>query len=63
MRSVLVFRSLARMSNRYELCKVVAKATRRLHRPDTRMPDTINEALIFFHETNPEAEVSKEGRW
>lgn len=45
MRSELVFGVLANESNRYQLVKLVAKGTRSLHRPNTRVPDTINGML------------------
>jgi hypothetical protein len=61
MRSVLVFRALAQVSNRYRLCKIATTATRKFHRPNSRLQDTINEVLISFHQTNPQAEAANEG--
>ena len=46
MRSELVFASLDRIRNRYFLAKLAAKAARKLHRPNTRLADTINDALL-----------------
>lgn len=43
MRSELIFEALAREPNRYLLCRLVAKGTRSLHRPNTRVQDTTNE--------------------
>jgi hypothetical protein len=40
----LAFMALAHESNRFELTKSVAKVTRILHRPNTRVQDTMNEA-------------------
>jgi hypothetical protein len=54
MRSDLVFGALAQVSNRYRLCRLATKATRKLHRPYTRLQDTINHVLIHFEEANPE---------
>jgi hypothetical protein len=45
MRADLTFVALAGESNRYLLTKSVAKVTRMLHRPNTRMQDTMNEAF------------------
>jgi hypothetical protein len=53
MRSDLVFGALSHMSNRYQLCQLASKATRKLHKPNTRLQDTTNEVLVRFHTTNP----------
>ena len=53
MRSDLIFGALAHVRNRYELCQLAAKATRKLHKPTTRLQDTANEVLVRFHENNP----------
>ncbi|HET6205723.1 MAG TPA: DNA-directed RNA polymerase subunit omega [Terracidiphilus sp.] len=53
MRSDLVFGALAQVSNRYQLCQLASKATRKLHKPNTRLQDTTNEVLVRFHSTNP----------
>ena len=53
MRSDLVFGALAHVSNRYQLCQLASKATRKLHKPNTRLQDTTNEVLDRFHTTNP----------
>jgi hypothetical protein len=45
MRAALTFMALADESNRYQLTKFVAKTTRMLHRPNTRVQDTMNEAF------------------
>ena len=46
MRSDLVFAAIARVHNRYFLTASAATTTRKLHRPMTRIPDTINDALL-----------------
>lgn len=46
MRSDLVFDAEMHVHNRYLLCQLVAKATRKLHKPGTRMQDTANDVLI-----------------
>jgi hypothetical protein len=53
MRSDLVFGALSHVSNRYQLCQLASKATRKLHKPSTRLQDTTNEVLVRFHSTNP----------
>jgi hypothetical protein len=53
MRSDLVFGALSHVSNRYQLCQLASKATRKLHKPNTRLQDTANEVLARFHTTNP----------
>ncbi|MGA8669820.1 MAG: DNA-directed RNA polymerase subunit omega, partial [Terracidiphilus sp.] len=37
MRSDLVFGALSHVSNRYQLCQLASKATRKLHKPSTRL--------------------------
>jgi hypothetical protein len=58
MRSDLIFGALSHVRNRYELCQLAAKATRKLHKPTTRLQDTANEVLVRFHESNPMGSVS-----
>jgi hypothetical protein len=48
MRSELVFKALEHESNRYQLVQQVAKGTRRLHRPNTRVQETMNIVLEHF---------------
>ena len=45
MRAELTFKALARESNRFLLCRAVARATRKLHRPNTRVQETMNNAF------------------
>ena len=45
MRSDLVFESLHTLRNRYMWCQIASKATRRFHRPATRIQETMNEVL------------------
>ena len=53
MRSDLVFGALSHVSNRYQLCQLASKATRKLHKPNTRLQDTTNEVLGRFQTTTP----------
>jgi hypothetical protein len=45
MRSDLVYDALRTVNNRYVLCQLASKATRRFHRPATRVQETMNEVL------------------
>jgi hypothetical protein len=40
-----VFGALHTMKNRYILCQLASKATRKFHRPNTRIQETMNEVL------------------
>jgi hypothetical protein len=45
MRSDKVFEALHTLQNRYMLCQLASKATRKFHKPSTRIQDTTNEVL------------------
>ena len=45
MRSDLVFEAVHTLRNRYMLCQLASKATRKFHRPNTRIQDTTNDVL------------------
>ncbi len=60
MRSDLVFGALSHVPNRYQLCQLASKATRKLHKPNTRLQDTMNEVLVRFHHTNPSAPAAEQ---
>jgi hypothetical protein len=62
MRSELVFGAMSCVSNRFLLTRVAAAATRKFHRPNTRIEDTANEVFGRFRHTNPLAVVSCIGR-
>jgi hypothetical protein len=55
MRADLTFMALAHESNRYLLSRLIAKATRKLHRPNTRLQDTMNDAFEWFGCSKPGA--------
>ena len=57
MRSDLIFGALTHVTNRYELCQLASKATRKLHKPNTRLQDTMNDVLVRFRESSPAAAV------
>ncbi|HEY5161981.1 MAG TPA: DNA-directed RNA polymerase subunit omega [Terriglobales bacterium] len=45
MRSDLVFEAVHTLRNRYLLCQLASKATRKFHRPTTRIQQTMNNVL------------------
>jgi len=53
MRSELVFNALTFVPNRYQLTKLAAYATRRFHKPNTRIADTANDVLDRFGKAHP----------
>jgi len=46
MRSDLIYDALKPVTNRYLLCQLVSKATRKFHKPTTRVQDTMNDILL-----------------
>ena len=67
MRSDLIFDVHTHVSNRYRLCRLAATATRQLHKPRTRIQDTMNDVLTRFSKSDPvpasqEAHVLKESK-
>jgi hypothetical protein len=57
MRSKLIFDALTYISNRYLLTRLAARATRKFHRPNTRIQDTTNDVFERFTRANPIAAV------
>jgi hypothetical protein len=55
MRSDLVFAAMTHVSNRYILTRLAATATRKLHKPNTRIEDTTNDVLMRFSRMDPTA--------
>lgn len=58
MRSELVYPAVRKLPNRYLLCQVASKATRKFHRPNTRMQDTMNRILEKFAQEQVQGLVS-----
>lgn len=56
MRSQLIFGALTHVKNRYELCQLASKASRKLHKPTTRLQDTMNDVLVRFRQSSPQGE-------
>ena len=61
MRSELVFAALAHVPNRFLLAKLAATATRKFHRPNTRIQETMDEVFVHFSQANPIAGVKETG--
>ena len=57
MRSDLIFCAMAHVSNRFLFTKLASKATRKFHRPNTRIQDTTNDVFVHFSRANPIAIV------
>ncbi len=57
MRSDLIFDSLTAVQNRYTLCQLAAKATRKFHKPNTRIQETMNEVLTRFGKVEAPGQV------
>ena len=61
MRSELVFGAMTHVPNRFLLTKLAARATRKLHRPNTRIQETVNDVLGRFSHADPRAGVPDTG--
>jgi hypothetical protein len=59
MRSDLVFEAMARVSGRFLLTKLVAKTTRKFHKPSTRIQDTTNAVFAGVSRANSIAGVRR----
>jgi hypothetical protein len=53
MRSELIFGAMEHVSNRYLLTKLASKATRKFHRPNSRIQDTANDVFVRFSRFSP----------
>ncbi|HKR94604.1 MAG TPA: DNA-directed RNA polymerase subunit omega [Candidatus Angelobacter sp.] len=53
MRSDLIYDALDTVRNRYLLCQLISKATRKFHRPNTRVQETMNEVLVRVGKAEP----------
>lgn len=63
MRSDLIYDSLKPVNNRYMLCQLVSKATRKFHKPNTRIQETMNDVLVRVGKAEePDAVISVPGQ-
>jgi hypothetical protein len=53
MRSELIVEAMVHVPNRFVLAKLLAKATRAMHVPGSRIEDTTNGVLARFGRSNP----------
>ena len=58
MRSDLIYDALDTVNNRYLLCQLVSKATRKFHKPNTRVQETMNDVLARVGAEQPEKVLS-----
>jgi hypothetical protein len=52
MRSDLIYDALDTVRNRYLLCQLLSKATRKFHKPNTRVQETMNDVLVRVGNAN-----------
>ncbi|MBZ5531354.1 MAG: DNA-directed RNA polymerase subunit omega [Acidobacteriia bacterium] len=57
MRSNLIYDALDTVNNRYLLCQIVSKATRKFHKPTTRIQETMNDVLVRVGGADEQQEV------
>lgn len=57
MRSDLIYDALDTVTNRYLLCQLVSKATRKFHKPNTRIQETMNNVLVRVGDAGEAEEV------
>ena len=58
MRSDLIYEALGTVQNRYMLCQLASKATRKFHKPNTRVQETMNDVLVRVGKANePDAVI------
>ena len=57
MRSDLVFAAMACVPKRYLLTRLASQATRKFHKPNTRIQDTTNDVLARLSRPNPVANL------
>ncbi len=63
MRSDLIYGALGTVQNRYMLCQLASKATRKFHKPNTRVQETMNDVLVRFGKAkDPERVLQPEER-
>jgi hypothetical protein len=63
MRSNLIHDALRSVQNRYMLCQLASKATRKFHRPNTRIQETMNDVLGRFGQSREVAMVEQPERF
>jgi len=59
MRSDLIYDALGTVQNRYLLCQLASKATRKFHKPNTRVQETMNDVLVRFGNAGASQQVGE----
>jgi len=62
MRSDLIYDALGTVQNRYLLCQLASKATRKFHKPNTRVQETMNDVLVRFGNARASEQVVGEAK-
>lgn len=63
MRSGLIFKASARITNRYLLCRMLSASARKMHRDGVSTSQCINNSLLALQEpTMPEAKPVSEAK-
>jgi hypothetical protein len=57
MRSDLIYDALDTVRNRYLLCQLISKATRKFHKPNTRVQETMNDVLVRVGKAQADAVI------
>ena len=57
MRSNLIYDALDTVNNRYLLCQLTSTATRKFHKPNTRIQETMNDVLVRVGDADQSEEV------
>ena len=60
MRTELVYDALLQVRDRYRLCRVAATAAEKMHRPNSRIQDTVNDVLLLLGDRRAAERTSRE---
>lgn len=61
MRSKLIFGAMTQVPNRFLLVRLASRATRALHRPNSRIQETMNDVFVRIIHANPITTVLDSG--
>jgi hypothetical protein len=53
----LIYDALDTVRNRYLLCQLISKATRKFHKPNTRVQETMNDVLVLVGQAGEAEDV------
>jgi hypothetical protein len=59
MRSNLIHTALTTVQNRYLLCQLVSKATRKFHKPNTRIQETMNDVFARVGDADQDTVINE----